>query len=172
MPRTTISSRLRLLGGVGILSVALLSGCGSSSKSDSSGSATTAAGTLSKSDFVSQANGVCKDLGATAKTANAAIKSSTDAKDSKIASDALGAAGTKFAELRTKAAAMQPPSDGENAQKALVAVLDKFATKYQGYKTVIESAAAGGDVPADDSAAFQKDVETTAKPIADYGISC
>src|SRR3954451_19249540 len=100
-----------------VLLLVALAACGSSSKSSSSDSGSS---TLSKSDFVSQGNAICKAAGKEAKG-----KPPTDAAG--IATY-LGTMIQQTKDARAKFAALNAPSDGQQLQKDLLASIDKLVS--------------------------------------------
>ena len=168
MSRFTLSSRLRALGVIAIVSASLLSACGSSSKSDSSSSATTASdGTLSKSDFVAQVNAVCKDLQAPVTAKQAEMKSAIAAHDPKAGIDVMTGMSKLYGDASTKIAALKPPSDGVAAQQSIISVLGKTAGLMDAQKKELSE---GNQPTVPDS--LSKDLADAQKPAADYGINC
>src|SRR5437764_489364 len=102
-----------------VASLLALAACGSSGKSDASSSASTTTtavhttDTLSKADYVTQANVVCGGLRPAITTWNTADDAARAAKDTKAQDDLRRTLVAQLADFRAKAAALNPPSDAE-----------------------------------------------------------
>jgi hypothetical protein len=112
---------VRLLGAAGAVAALALSACGSSS-----------AATLTKADWVTQANAICKDLNTRAEAI--APKSEAD----------LGPAITKMAQLSaediTKLAALKPPAE---IQADVTTMVTAYQKVNQGFQDAAAKVAAG-----------------------------
>ena len=118
---------VRLLGAAGAVAALALSACGSSSSPTSASAAT-----LTKADWVTQANAICKDLNTRAQAI--APKSQAD----------LGPAITKMAQLSgediPKLAALKPPAEIQADVSTMVTAYQKVN---QGFHDAAAKVAAG-----------------------------
>jgi cytochrome c556 len=140
-----------------VLLLVALAACGSSSKS-SSGDSGGGSSTLSKSDFVSQGNAICKAAGKDAKG-----KPPTDAAG---VGAYLGTLIQQTKDARTKFAALNAPSDSQQLQKDFLASIDKVVAAAGAAKAKADA----GDLQGAMAALDAVDTTTLDKQLNDYGL--
>jgi len=141
------------------LTVALLvfaAACGSSSKSGGGSSGST----LSKADFISKGEAICKDASTKAPQT---VPSETDAK---AIATWLGSSITVLSDARSQFGALKAPSDATQLQKDFLASIDTITNAMKSAKTKADAGDASGAVSA---LSGVDDTDATAKKMDAYG---
>ena len=147
---------MRRIGSTLLLALVVLAGaCGSSSKS-SQGSG----GALSKADFISQGEAICKDADSKAPT------TTPSEGDAKGISTWLDGTLSVLADARTRFNALKAPSDAQQLQKDFVASIDSITGSMKAAKAKADAGDAQGATTAMQGAA---DTDAIAKRMDAYG---